>query len=122
MWGLSFKPHTDDIREASSLYNIRALLKEGVKLKVHDPEGMENVKKLFGDQIEYFTNPYEAAEGADAVLIVTEWPEFRTPDFDRLTSILKNKVIFDGRNLYDLTAMRDLKYTYYSIGREKVNG
>jgi UDPglucose 6-dehydrogenase len=122
MWGLSFKPHTDDIREASSLYNIRELLKEGVKLRVHDPEGMENVRKLFGTQIEYFTNPYDAAEGADAVFIVTEWPEFRTPDFDRLNSILKNKLIFDGRNLYDLNVMRDLKYTYYSIGREVVNG
>lgn len=122
VWGLSFKPHTDDIREASSLYNIRALLKEGVKLKVHDPESMENVRRLFKDEIEYLPNPYEAAEGADAVLIVTEWPEFRTPDFDRLTSILKNKVIFDGRNLYDLNAMRDLKYTYYSIGREVING
>jgi UDPglucose 6-dehydrogenase len=121
IWGLSFKPHTDDIREASSLYNIRALLKEGVKLKVHDPEGMENVKRLFGDQIAYFNNPYDAASGADAVLIVTEWPEFRTPDFDKLTSILKNKVIFDGRNLYDLNVMRDLKYTYYSIGREVIN-
>ncbi|MEJ0031283.1 MAG: UDP-glucose/GDP-mannose dehydrogenase family protein [Bacteroidota bacterium] len=122
MWGLSFKPHTDDIREASSLYNIKALLKEGVKLKVHDPEGMENVKKLYKDDIQYFANPYEAAEGADAVFIVTEWPEFRTPDFDRLNTILKNKLIFDGRNLYDLSAMRDLGYTYYSIGREVVNG
>lgn len=122
MWGLSFKPHTDDIREASSLYNIKALLKEGVKLKVHDPEGMENVRKLFNDDLQYFTNPYEAADGADAVLIVTEWPEFRTPDFDRLNKILKNKVIFDGRNLYDLNVMRDLNYTYYSIGREVVNG
>src|ERR1700754_3284958 len=87
MWGLSFKPHTDDIREASSLYNIKALLKEGVKIRVHDPESMENVKKLFKDEIEYSRTPYEAAEGADAVLIVTEWPEFRTPDFERLTSI-----------------------------------
>lgn len=122
MWGLSFKPHTDDIREASSLYNIRALLKEGVKLNVHDPEAMENVKKLFKEEVTYFPNPYEAAYGADAVLIVTEWPEFRTPDFDRLNSILKNKVIFDGRNLYDLGVMRDLGYTYYSIGREVING
>lgn len=122
IWGLSFKPHTDDIREASALYNIKALLKEGVKLKVHDPEAMENVKKLFNDDIEYFPNPYEAADGASAVLIATEWPEFRTPDFDRLNKILKSKVIFDGRNLYDLTAMRDLGYTYYSIGREVING
>jgi UDPglucose 6-dehydrogenase len=122
MWGLSFKPHTDDIREASSLYNIRALLKEGVKLNVHDPEAMDNVKRLFKEEVRYFPNPYDAAKGADAVLIVTEWPEFRTPDFDRLNTILKNKVIFDGRNLYDLGVMRDLGYTYYSIGREVVNG
>lgn len=122
MWGLSFKPHTDDIREASSLYNIKALLKEGVKLNVHDPEAMENVKRLFKDDVAYFPNPYEAASGADAVLIVTEWPEFRTPDFERLSSILKNKVIFDGRNLYDLGVMRDQGYTYYSIGREVING
>jgi UDPglucose 6-dehydrogenase len=122
MWGLSFKPHTDDIREASSLYNIKALLKEGVKVNVHDPEAMDNVKRLFKEDVTYFQNPYDAAKGADAVLIVTEWPEFRTPDFERLTSILKNKVIFDGRNLYDLGVMRDLGYTYYSIGREVING
>ena len=122
MWGLSFKPHTDDIREASSLYNIRALLKEGVKLRVHDPEAMDNVKRLFNEDVQYLPNPYDAANGADAVLIVTEWPEFRTPDFERLTSILKGKVIFDGRNLYDLSVMRDLGYTYYSIGREVING
>jgi len=122
MWGLSFKPHTDDIREAPSLYNIEELLKEGVTIKVHDPEGMENVKKLMGDKIQYFNTPYEAAEGADAVFIATEWPEFRTPDFEKLSSILKNKVIFDGRNLYELDAMRDLGYAYFSIGREVVNG
>lgn len=122
MWGLSFKPHTDDIREASSLYNIRALLNEGVKIKVHDPESMDNVKKLFGDKISYHATPYEAADGADALLIVTEWPEFRTPDFDKLNAILKNKVVFDGRNLYDLPAMKDMNYTYYSIGREVING
>jgi UDPglucose 6-dehydrogenase len=122
IWGLAFKPHTDDIREASSLYNIKALLKEGVKLRVHDPEATPNVKKLFNDDIQYSANPYEAAEGADAILIVTEWPEFRTPDFDRLDKLVRNKVIFDGRNLYDLNVMRDLNYTYYSIGREVING
>jgi len=122
MWGLSFKPHTDDIREAPSLYNIEELLKEGVTIRVHDPEGMENVKKLMGDKIQYFNTPYEAAENADAVFIATEWPEFRTPDFDKLSSILKNKVIFDGRNLYELDAMRDLGYAYFSIGREVING
>jgi UDPglucose 6-dehydrogenase len=121
VWGLSFKPHTDDVREAPALYNIEELLKEGVIIKAHDPEGMENVKKIIGDRIQYLDTPYEAAKGADAVFIATEWPEFRTPDFEKLSSILKNKVIFDGRNLYELDLMKDLGYTYYSIGREAIN-
>lgn len=122
VWGLAFKPHTDDIREAPALYNIEALLKEGAILKVHDPEGMENVKKVMGDKIKYCETPYDAAQDADAVFIATEWPEFRTPDFEKLSSILKNKAIFDGRNLYDLTTMKEMGYSYYSIGREVVNG
>jgi UDPglucose 6-dehydrogenase len=122
IWGLAFKPHTDDIREAPALYNIDILLKEGVTLKVHDPEGMENVRKVLGDKVQYCETPYDAAQGADAIFIATEWPEFRTPDFDRLSSILKNKVIFDGRNLYDLTIMKELGYAYFSIGREVING
>ncbi len=122
VWGLSFKPHTDDIREAPALYNIEELLKEGVIIKVHDPEGMKNVEKIMKDKIQYFTTPYEAAENADAIFIATEWPEFRAPDFDRLSSILKDKVIFDGRNLYDLSVMKELGYKYFSIGREVVNG
>lgn len=122
VWGLAFKPHTDDIREAPALYNIDALLQEGAILKVHDPEGMGNVKKVVGDKITYCETPYDAAQDADAIFIATEWPEFRTPDFDRLSSILKNKVIFDGRNLYDLTIMKELGYSYYSIGREVING
>lgn len=121
-WGLSFKPHTDDIREAPSLENIQVLLKEGVKIRVHDPEAMENVRKIFGDKIEYFNNPYEAAENADAIFIATEWPEFRTPDFDRLSKVLKNKLIFDGRNVYEPEVMREHGFRYYSIGREVVNG
>jgi len=122
IWGLAFKPHTDDIREAPALYNIDTLLKEGAIVKVHDPEGMGNVKKLVGNKVSYCDTPYDAAQDADAILIATEWPEFRTPDFDRLSSILKNKVIFDGRNLYELTTMKELGYSYYSIGREVVNG
>lgn len=121
IWGLSFKPHTDDIREAPALYNIDEFLKEGATVKAHDPEGMENVKKVVGDKIQYCTTPYEAAEGADAIFIATEWPEFRTPDFEKLSSIVKAKVIFDGRNLYDLIQMKELGYTYYSIGREVIN-
>lgn len=121
-WGLSFKPHTDDIREAPSLYNIEELLNEGVTIKAHDPESIENVRKLLGDKIQYFATPYEAAEGADAIFIATEWPEFRTPDFEKLSRALKSKVIFDGRNLYDLSNMKEQGYTYYSIGREVING
>jgi len=122
IWGLAFKPHTDDVREAPALYNIEELLGEGVTIKAHDPEGMENVKRMLGNKIQYCNTPYEAAEGADAIFIATEWPEFRTPDFEKLSSILKNKVIFDGRNLYDLSLMKDMGYKYYSIGREAVNG
>ncbi len=122
MWGLSFKPHTDDIREAPALYNIDALLAEGAQVKVHDPEAMLNVKKLIGDTVLYCNTPFEAAHDADALLISTEWPEFRTPDFEKLSSILKNKTIFDGRNLYDLDQMKELGYTYYSVGREIIYG
>ncbi len=122
IWGLSFKPHTDDIREAPALENIDALLKEGVIIKTHDPEAMEHVKRIYGEKIQFCKSPYEAASGADALFIATEWPEFRTPDFDKLSSLLKNKVIFDGRNLYDLPLMRELGYTYYSIGRETIHG
>jgi UDPglucose 6-dehydrogenase len=122
VWGLSFKPHTDDIREAPALDNIAQLLEEGVTIKAHDPESMDNVKKVIGDKIQYCATPYDAAENADAIFIATEWPEFRTPDFDRLGSILRGKVIFDGRNLYDLGLMKELGYAYYSIGREVVNG
>ncbi|MCB0492610.1 MAG: UDP-glucose/GDP-mannose dehydrogenase family protein [Cyclobacteriaceae bacterium] len=120
VWGLAFKPHTDDIREAPALYNIEYLLEAGATVTTHDPEAMDNVRKLLGEKIAYFSNPYDAAEGADAILIATEWPEFRAPDFDRLSTLLKNKVIFDGRNLYDVNAMKELGFTYTSIGRKSV--
>jgi len=120
VWGLAFKPHTDDIREAPALYNIEYLLKEGATVTTHDPEAMENVKKVLGEKIKYFSNPYDAAEGADAILIATEWPEFRAPDFERLGALMKNKVIFDGRNLYDVNTMKELGFTYTSIGRKSV--
>jgi UDPglucose 6-dehydrogenase len=122
IWGLSFKPHTDDIREAPALYNIEELLKEGAVVKTHDPEAMDNVRKIFGDRIQYFENAYDAAENADAIFIATEWPEFRTPDFEKLSSILKSKVIFDGRNVYELDVMKEQGFQYFSIGREVVNG
>ncbi|HRK53834.1 MAG TPA: UDP-glucose/GDP-mannose dehydrogenase family protein [Cyclobacteriaceae bacterium] len=120
VWGLAFKPHTDDIREAPALYNIEYLLEEGAIVTTHDPEAMENVKKVLGEKISYFSNPYDAAEGADAVFIATEWPEFRSPDFERLSALMKNKVIFDGRNLYDVNTMKELGFTYTSIGRKSV--
>ena len=121
MWGLAFKPYTDDIREAPSLYNIDALLELGASVSAYDPEAMNHVQNLLGDKITFSKNPYEALEGADALLIVTEWPQFRTPDFERMDSLLKNKVIFDGRNLYELSQMQELGYTYYSIGRQTIH-
>ena len=121
MWGLAFKPYTDDIREAPALYNIDALLELGASVSAYDPEAMGHVKQLMGDKITFTKNPYEALEGADALLIVTEWPQFRTPDFERMDSLLKNKVIFDGRNLYELNQMQELGYTYYSIGRQTIH-
>lgn len=122
LWGLSFKPHTDDIREAPALYNIEELVKAGAIIKAHDPESMENVRGIIGDKIQFCETPYEAAKNADAVFIATEWPEFRTPDFEKLSTLLNSKVIFDGRNLYDLGQMRELGYTYFSIGRETIYG
>jgi UDPglucose 6-dehydrogenase len=120
LWGLAFKPHTDDIREAPALYNIKELRKLGAKVVVFDPEAMENVRGVVGKKVKYAKTQYEALEGADALMIMTEWPEFRTPDFDKLEKSLKNKVIFDGRNLYELKDMKEMGYTYYSIGRESV--
>lgn len=121
VWGLAFKPYTDDIREAPSLVNIDELLKLGAKVKAYDPEAMENVKNLIGDKIQLCQDEYDAIEGADALLIMTEWPIFRTPDFERLAKSLKNKVIFDGRNLYEPNQMEELGFKYYSIGRRNIN-
>ncbi|CAN1575982.1 Ugd Predicted UDP-glucose 6-dehydrogenase [Spirosomataceae bacterium] len=120
IWGLAFKPHTDDIREAPALYNIKALKRAGAKVVVFDPEAIANVRKEIGKKVKYAASQYEAAEGADALMIMTEWPEFRTPDFDKLGSVLKNKVIFDGRNLYELKDMVHLGFDYYSIGRDTI--
>ncbi len=121
LWGLAFKPDTDDIREAPALYIIEELLKAGAEVTAFDPEAMNNVKKLLGTKISFTENHYDALNGADALVIATEWQLFRNPDFDKITATLKNKVIFDGRNLYDNQSMKELGYTYYSIGREAVN-
>jgi UDPglucose 6-dehydrogenase len=121
LWGLAFKPETDDIREAPALYIIDDLVAAGATVTAYDPEGMPNVKKLLGDKIEYSKDRYSALENADALLIVTEWPVFRTPDFDFMKEKLKAPVIFDGRNLYDLDRMKDNGFYYSSIGRKVVS-
>ncbi|WP_421764007.1 UDP-glucose dehydrogenase family protein [Ekhidna sp.] len=120
VWGLAFKPYTDDIREAPALENIQTLLDLGAKVKSYDPEAMENVKDVFGDKIHFANDQYDALEDADALMIMTEWPIFRTPEFDGIASRLKNKVIFDGRNLYDLHQMEELGFEYHSVGRRIV--
>ncbi len=117
LWGLSFKPDTDDIREAPSLYMIEELRKEGADITAFDPEAMDNVKGLIGDDIHYADNHLECLKDADALVIATEWAIFRNPDFDKMKSMLKNAVIFDGRNLYELDQMRNLGFKYFSIGR-----
>lgn len=120
VWGLAFKPNTDDIREAPALYTIDSLLEAGASIKVYDPEAMENVKALYGDRLEYAGDPYEALIGAEALAIVTEWSVFRTPSFEVMKKLLKEPVIFDGRNLYDLERMKEYGFFYNSIGRNKV--
>jgi UDPglucose 6-dehydrogenase len=117
LWGLAFKPNTDDIREAPALYMIDALLKEGASVSAFDPEAMANVKQLLGDKIAYVDNQYDCLKGADALIIATEWNEFRTPYFLKIVSSLNNKVIFDGRNLFDTNTIRELGFYYESIGR-----
>jgi UDPglucose 6-dehydrogenase len=119
LWGLAFKPNTDDIREAPALSIISALLALGATITAYDPEAMIAVRALLGDSIGYATNQYEVLAGADALIIATEWSEFRTPDFNRMEMTLLNKVIFDGRNLFDLPKMQALGYYYESIGRAK---
>lgn len=120
LWGLAFKPETDDIREAPALYIIDELTKAGAEIVAYDPEGMENVKKMKGDVLAFADNAYEALEDADALIIATEWQAFRNPDFKQMQDRLKAKVIFDGRNLYDLPKMIDLGFYYNSIGRAEV--
>ncbi|MBR2647460.1 MAG: UDP-glucose/GDP-mannose dehydrogenase family protein [Sediminibacterium sp.] len=117
LWGLAFKPNTDDIREAPALYVIDALVAAGATVTAFDPEAMPNVERAIGSKIKYAKNQYEALEGADALIIATEWSEFRTPDFDRINEVLKQKVIFDGRNLFDVKFITDMGYHYESIGR-----
>ena len=120
VWGLAFKPYTDDIREAPAIENIKLLLELGAKVKTYDPEAMGNVKEILQDSIYFASDQYDALDGADALMIMTEWPIFRTPQFEQISKSLKNKVIFDGRNLYDLALMKELGFEYYSVGRKNV--
>jgi len=117
VWGLAFKPRTDDIRESPALALIDRLLESGVSVRAHDPEAMTNVRALYGDKLVYADRPYGALEGADGLAVVTEWPEFRNPDFEVMRRLLAGRVIFDGRNLYDPKAMRGYGFTTYGIGR-----
>lgn len=119
VWGLAFKPRTDDIREAPALTLIDSLLAAGVHVRVHDPEAMANIKELYGDKLQYCDRPYGALELADGLVIVTEWPEFRNPDFEVMKRLLKTPLIFDGRNIYDAKHMEAFGFTYYGIGRGK---
>jgi UDPglucose 6-dehydrogenase len=121
LWGLAFKPDTDDIREAPALYIINDLIEAGATVSAFDPEAINNVKKQIGDKINYAADEYEALKDADALLIATEWSVFRTPEFDRMEKLLKNKVIFDGRNLYEPARMKELGYYYSSMGREVIS-
>ena len=122
MWGLAFKPNTDDIRDAPSVKIIDLLLKSGASVTAYDPEAMDNISNIFGGKIKLAKGTYNALDNADALIIVTEWNEFRKPDFSRIKALLKKPVIFDGRNLYDLEKMQELHFTYYSIGRNIIKG
>ena len=117
LWGLAFKPNTDDIREAPALSIIDALTTMGATIAAYDPEAMPNMKAQIGDKIKYASSQYEALTGADFLIIATEWSEFRTPDFERIEKEIKNKIIFDGRNLFEVAKMKELGYHYVSIGR-----
>jgi UDPglucose 6-dehydrogenase len=120
IWGLAFKPNTDDIREAPALESIDELLELGAKVIAFDPEAMDNVKELYGDKIQFVDSKYDALKGADALAIMTEWNEFRTPDFSEIKIQLADNVIFDGRNLFDLSLAQNAGLTYYSMGRNIV--
>jgi len=117
IWGLSFKPRTDDMREAPSIVIINSLLEMGARICVHDPVAIKEAKKVFADRISYSSNQYDILNGADALAIVTEWNEYRNPDFDRILSLLNKPVIFDGRNLYDPRRMKFIGFEYFAIGR-----
>jgi UDPglucose 6-dehydrogenase len=117
VWGLTFKPKTDDVRESPALYVIEMLLEKGMKIRAFDPKGIENARKVLDDKIFYAKDAYDAIEGADGLAIITEWNMFKSPDFDRIKETLKTPVIFDGRNLFDPGEIRDKGFEYFGIGR-----
>ncbi|HNH42340.1 MAG TPA: UDP binding domain-containing protein, partial [Saprospiraceae bacterium] len=117
IWGLSFKPNTDDIREAPALYIIDKLLDAGAKIRVFDPEAMDNVRRIYGEKLFYAVDQYEVLSDCDALMIMTEWNEFRSPQFDSMFHSIKDKVIFDGRNIFDPKEMQEKGFNYESIGR-----
>ena len=116
MWGLSFKPNTDDMREAPSLVLIDRIIDAGGSIQAFDPVAMNETKHIIGDTIKYFDTEYEALQGTDALLIITEWADFRSPDFNRIKKSLLNPIIFDGRNIYDSKELNNLGFEYYGIG------
>jgi UDPglucose 6-dehydrogenase len=120
IWGLSFKPHTDDMREAPSLVIINRLLSEGAQCKVYDPVAMNEAKRKLGDSVIYAKDQYEALIDADAMVLVTEWPEFRLPNYQVMAKLMRSKVIFDGRNIYEPSEMKEIGFSYYSIGRKSI--
>lgn len=120
VWGLAFKPRTDDMREAPALTVIDALLGAGAEVHAHDPEALAEAQRIFGNRVHYHRVNYDALKGADALLVITEWNEFRRPDFERMRQLMKRPVVFDGRNIYDPNEMRALGFTYYSVGRRPV--
>ena len=119
VWGLAFKAETDDVRESPALAVVQGLLDDGATVRAHDPHAMEAARQVFGDRIEYSADPYEAATGADALLVVTEWLLFRTPDFDRLGRLMRRRLIIDGRNLYEPDRLEGLGFEYHGIGRRQ---
>jgi len=121
LWGLAFKPNTDDIREAPALYLIEELIKAGASIAAFDPEAMKNAREIIGDKIVFTENQYDALNNCDALIIATEWNEFRTPEFEKMVERMKAKVIFDGRNVFDLAQMKELGFYYESIGRKTIN-
>lgn len=121
VWGISFKPDTDDIREAPSIYIIKRLLEDGATIRAFDPEAMNNARRVLSGNIEFCEDQYEALHGADALIVATEWAVFRTPDFSKIKAELKDQVVFDGRNIFSVDKMEELQLTYYSIGRKTIH-